>query len=143
MENFDVDVRTGTETHLNTAASPFAGYIHALHNRIRPRWSSYLLWLDRSYGPGSVLADPNLAVTLEYVIHSDGTVANVQIVRTSGEGIFDGEAVNMLWEIGPHAVPPDDMLSYDGKARIHWQFHRDQRMCGTFGASVRFIQEPN
>jgi TonB family protein len=140
LENFDVAARTGTETHLSTISDPFAAYIHALHNKIHPLWSGYLSWLEFADGPGGALADPTLMVELEYIIRADGTVDEVNIVRGSGETMFDAQAIDVLWAIGPHDPPPSTMISPTGFVYIHWEFHRDEQMCWTGGASVRMVE---
>ncbi len=139
LENFDVDVATGTETHLTTSSDAFAAYIHYLHNKIHPRWEHYILWLDVNHGPGSRLADASLFTELEYVIGRDGVVRDVNVVRGSGELVFDAEAINLLYDIGPHEPPPPAMVSSNGNAYIHWEFHRGPEMCGTFNTTVRMV----
>lgn len=143
LENFDVNVRAGTETHLNTAASAFAPFIHEVHLRIHPRWSSYLTFLDFGGGPSlSALDNPTLRVVLEFVVTSSGIVDDVRIVQTSGVLAFDGEAIDMLYALSPLPVPPPAARSADGNTYVHWAFHRDARQCGTFSVSIRFVRAP-
>ena len=139
LENFDVHVAAGAETALNTTSSPFAAYIHHLHNEIHPYWTGYLIRLSLSEGPSSPLSDLSLTCTLEYVITREGEVADVRIVSQARESMFTAEAVNMLYSLGPYPPPPAAMLSSDGNTYIHWRFQRDNRACGTFGASVHFL----
>lgn len=139
LENFDVHVAAGSETALNTTSSPFAAYIHRVHNEIHPYWTGYLTRLSLTEGPGSPLSDQSLACTLEYVIDRNGAVADVRIVSQSREPMFTAEAVNMLYSLGPYPPPPAAMLSSDGNTYLHWRFQRDNRACGTFGASVHFV----
>lgn len=139
LENFDVHVAAGAETALNTTSSPFAAYIHRLHNEIHPYWTDYLIRLSLSEGPSSPLSDLSLTCTLEYVITREGEVADVRIVSQARESLFTAEAVNMLYSLGPYPPPPAAMLSSDGNTYIHWRFQRDNRACGTFGASVHFL----
>jgi len=139
LENHGVQARTGTETHLNARADSTAGYIHHLHSFIHPEWESYLLRLETTLGPGSVMADPDLHTRLEWVIGADGHVENVALVETSGQILFDMEAINLLYRLDPVRPPPVELRSPDGNTYVHWSFRRDQRMCFTGGASVRFV----
>jgi hypothetical protein len=72
-------------------------------------------------------------------VNGEGEVADVRIVSQARESMFTAEAVNMLYSLGPYPPPPAAMLSSDGNTYIHWRFQRDNRACGTFGASVHFL----
>ena len=140
LENFDVHVTPGSETSLNTRADEVAGYIHYLHNKIHPMWWEYLTRLDMGFGPADALSDLSLTAVMEFGIDRDGEVASVNIVDGSGVLSFDAHAVDVLYEIGPHQPPPPGMLSSNGNAYIRWTMHRDNRGCGTFGASGHRVQ---
>lgn len=142
LQNFDANVATGTETHLTTMSAPFARYIHEMHNHIHPRWTEILIRWDLSYGPTSTVSDRSLFTEIEYVIGRDGSMEDVRVLRSAREPLFMQEAVAMAWSIGPLSPPPPGMLSSDGRTYIHWRFHRDNRQCGTFGASVHFLDSP-
>jgi TonB family protein len=162
LENYDVAVTAGTETRLNTRSDVTASYIHALHNRIHEPWRSYLARLDREFGAANGvvdshrfgsgrsealssrgLSDPNLRVVVEIVIDSTGHVVDVNIARGSGALMFDAEAVDMVFRTGPHRPPPESLLSFDGNTYVRWAFHRDDRACGSFNASIRWLAAPS
>ena len=138
LENYDISVRPGAETNLNTRADVAASYLHHIHNKLHERWRGYLASLDLIGGDPRLLA-PDFSVTLEYVIRSDGHVHDVRIWRSSGVLAYDARAVDTFYAIGPHLAPPDGVRSDDGLTYIHWQLHRDNRACGTFNASVRRV----
>lgn len=144
LENYDISVRPGRETNLNTRADVAASYIHHIHNKLHDRWRSYLSSLD-VIGNDARLLDPDLSVTLEYVIRGDGRVEDVRIWRSSGVLTYDARAVDTFYAIGPHIAPPEGVRSADGLTYIHWQLYRDNRACGTFNASIRRVlpTEPN
>jgi TonB family protein len=139
LMNFGAQARTGTETHLNARADSTAAYIHHLHSYIHPEWEAYLMRLEVTLGPGSVMADPNLHTRLEWVIAADGHVRDVAVVQSSGQALFDMEAINLLYRLDPVRPPPVELRSPNGNTYVHWSFRRDQRMCFTGGAAVRFI----
>lgn len=141
--NHDIRVQTGTEMHLSTRSDASAAYINYLHDKIHQRWPLYLRALDVRFGPNDALSNPSLMTAVEFGVSSQGEVVHAGIVRSSGQAQFDGEALLMVRNLGPHRPPPPGLLSHDGNLYVHWQFHRDQRMCGTFGASVRIIRSPD
>jgi TonB family protein len=141
LENMVPEVRSGTETHLNTRRHAYAPYIAYVHRRIHARWAEdYLLSLDRRFDPSDPLSSRDLETVIEVVISRAGNIARVNLVRTSGQLMFDAEAMDTIHRIGPLRPPPSAIVSSNGNAYIHWSFWRDQRMCGTFGATVRQLR---
>lgn len=138
LENFDVIIQPGDETQLNTHANIAAGYIHHLHNKIHTPWRAYLSRLDLGYGADHAVSDLSIAVELEYVIASNGAVNDVRIRDGSGSLMFDAEAVDLFYRIGPHEPPPPGLRSGDGNTYIVWLMRRDDRACSTSHASVRW-----
>ena len=142
LENYIPEVRPGNQLDLTTQKSEYAVYITAIHRRIHPRWGSgFLIFLDLHYGdPTDELNDPKLKAVMEFRIDGDtGEVDRVAIVRSSGNTVYDAEAIRILYDIGPLPTPPPGMVSPNGKVYIHWTFWRNQRQCGTFGASLFII----
>ena len=142
LMNFDVNARPGRETRLNTQRDAFAAYIHHIHDKIHRHWPSYLQRLDVTYGVDHPLSDPSLVARVEMVLSREGEVTAARIARTSGQLLFDAEAVATVLRVGPHRPPPAALLSHDGKAYIQWGFHRDQRQCGTFGVTLHWLEPP-
>jgi hypothetical protein len=140
LENYDVSVTPGSEISLNTRSDEAAGYIHYLHNKIHERWWAYLSQWDLYAGATSPLSDYSLVVELEFGIGRDGEVDQVSIANGSGTALFDGPAIGLLWDIGPHRPPPPGLIGGDGNAYVRWSFHRDNRGCISSGASVRRVQ---
>jgi hypothetical protein len=141
LENMTPEVRSGTETRLNTRRHAYAAYLAAIHRRIHAHWAEeFLIYLDFNFGPGAPLSNPHLEAVLEIVLGSDGTVERVNLVRTSGLTLYDAEAINTIYDLSPFQPPPRAIRSDNGNTYIHWSFWRDQRMCGTFGASVHRVQ---
>ncbi len=141
LQNNIVEVRPGNHTGVNADPATYANYIARIHRKIHAHWgASYLPMLDSRYGPSSPLSDPSLVCKLEFVIDAkSGHVDEVNIVKSSGQLMYDAEAVNIAYMVGPHPNPPGEIVSPDGKVYIHWTFWRDQRQCGPFGASVYIV----
>lgn len=141
LENMVPEVRTGTETRLNARRHQYAGYISHVHRRIHALWAhGYLMSLDLRFDLTDPQSNRTLETVLEIVVDASGDIARVNIVRTSGVTAYDGEAVSIVHQIGPLRAPPAAILSDNGNAYIHWTFWRDQRQCGTFGASVHRVR---
>ena len=142
LENFTPEVRPGNQTALKTRAAPFALYIAGMHRRIHELWGfGFLEDLD-----DKAASDPMnnwaLWTKIEIVINPDGTVDKVNIARPSGQLPFDVAALDTVLSSAPFGPPPDAIRSANGKTYVHWNFHRDWRQCGTFGAEPYILTTP-
>jgi TonB family protein len=141
IENFVPNVRPGTQTALNTAASPFAAYLASIHRRIHREYAfGFLRNLPIAGGP---FDDRSLNATLEIVINGDGSVHKVGIAKTSGFLPFDYGAFDAVMRAAPYPVPPRKILSGDGRVYVHWGFYRNERQCGTFNAQPFILPHPD
>ncbi|RMG97255.1 MAG: TonB family protein, partial [Deltaproteobacteria bacterium] len=135
LENMVPEVRPGNQTALRSRKHPFARYIATMHRAIHESWAwGFLDQLDMR-GNGHPLNRRELWTRLEIVLNADGTIAKVTTVRPSGNLVFDAAARETVWAVGPFPPPPRSIVSPNGKVYIHWAFHRDERACGTFGAT--------
>jgi hypothetical protein len=129
IENYTPSVRIGNTTSLRTAHSPFAEYLTGMHRRIHRLFADgFIPGLDSLPG-NSPLNDRTLVTTLEIVLEADGRIARLGVVRTSGMTPFDVGALNAVRRSAPFGAAPQAMLSGDGRAYMHWAFHRDERYC--------------
>lgn len=143
LENMIPEIAPGNHTSVNAHPAVYAGYMASLHRKIHDRWANdYLLSIDTSYPRSHPLQNPALHVLLEFVILAEtGKFEAVNIVQSSGELLFDAEAVDTAWAIGDKPNPPPQIVSPNGKIYIHWNFWRDGRQCGVFGASVFLLND--
>jgi TonB family protein len=143
LENHISEVKPGNHTSVNAKSASYAQYVNQIHRKIHARWgASFLPHLDTSYPMGHPLNNPDLHTKLEFVIQSpSGTIESINIVESSGELMYDAEALSISYTVGPHPNPPAEIVSPDGKVYVHWNFWRDQRQCGTFGASIYIVDE--
>lgn len=133
MENYAPEVRIGNQTALNAAASPFATFLHDMHNRIHGEFvERYIASIGSSTTEG--LNDLSLRTTLEIAVNQDGSIHRVGIVRTSGNTLFDFGAFSSVWRAQPFPTPPAIILSGDGRAWLRWSFDRGQSHCWTSNA---------
>jgi outer membrane biosynthesis protein TonB len=143
LESFASEVAVGNHTGVNAYSDSAKFYLERIHQKIHRRWADgYLPYLDSSVPMGSPLRNPNLNTKLEMVIDgATGVVEKVSIVNTSGELMYDSEAIIIAQTIGPHGLAPDDATSPNGKVYIHWNFWRDSRQCGIFGAEMFIVNK--
>jgi len=144
IENYDVRVRPGNQTALNTRADPFARFIAAMHRRIHPRFALGYLQRVPSTVDESFRANPNMHTNLEIGVDAEGRVEHVTVVGTSGDILFDLGAYEAVMGAQPFPEPPANIHSPDGLTYMRWAFYRNQRQCGTFNARAFILaQAPN
>jgi TonB family protein len=140
IENFTFDVKPGNQAELGTRASPFAGYITAMHRQIHKLWTfGFLADLDAKPSSNSPYNNQDLWTQLEIVVKGDGSVDKVSIVHSSGVLPFDVAAIDSVMTAAPFPPPPQVIKSVNGKVYLDWQFHRDERACGTFGVDPHIL----
>lgn len=142
LENFLPHVQTGNHTSVNARAAAHASYIARMHRYIHANWAlGFLPRVQNAYSNAHPLNDMSLSTIVEIVIDAQtGEVLETGPVMSSGNTIFDGEALLTAREIGRHPEPPSSIVSPDGKVYIHWTFWRDQRQCGSFGVRIYRLQ---
>ncbi len=135
LENYDVQVRPGNQTALNTRADPFAAFIASMHRRIHQRFAEGFLTHIPSTVEATFQANPDMYTLLEIAVDAEGHIARIGIVSTSGDILFDFGAYNAVMASQPFESPSEAIRSPDGLAYMHWAFFRNQRQCGTFNAN--------
>ncbi|MBL8941658.1 MAG: TonB C-terminal domain-containing protein, partial [Myxococcales bacterium] len=135
LENMVSEVKIGNQTALRSRKHPFARFIAQMHRSIHDAWAwGFLEQLD-TRGRSHPLNDFKLWSRVEIVLDRDGNIEKVSTVRHSGNLAFDAAAREVIHSAGPFPDPPQEIRSGNGKIYLHWAFHRDERACGTFGAS--------
>ena len=141
IENYVPGVRSGNQTALNAAASPFAAYIAAVHRRIHPQYvNGFIARLPAD--SSNPMNDQSLRTKLEIIFNRDGSIHRIGVVRTSGLLPFDFSAYSAVMRAQPYPAPPESILSGDGRAYMHWSFYRNSRQCGTFNAEPYILPNP-
>lgn len=142
LANYIPEVKVGNQTALKTRAHPFARYIARMHRNIHPRWGDgFLVDLERLPAVDQ-FNDFKRWTKLEIVIDRRGRVVKVGIVKPSGYLPFDVAALDVVFSASPFGAPPRAIVSYNGKVYLHWEFWRNHRQCGTFGANPFILAKP-
>ncbi len=135
LENFISEVTPDNQTELNTRAAPFAQFITRMHRQIHEKWAFGFLQALNVQLKSTPMDDMNLMANLEIVLDKTGAVAKIAMVRTSGNTGFDAAAISSVYSAAPFPIPPEAILSGNGKLYLHWKFHRNGDACGTPGVT--------
>jgi protein TonB len=95
-------LKRGTEISLNTLDYTFHSYYLALKRKIELVWE-YPYAARRTGLQGRLL--------MRFVINRDGSLAEVKILRSSGSGLLDSEAVRAIRNAAPYPPLPERMNS--------------------------------
>ena len=134
IENYVPGVKPGNQTNLGTAAAPWATYLAQIHLRLHPIFADGFVEGLCDLPPGHPLNDKSLVTRMEIVIKADGTIHHLGIVRASGVTAFDIAALDSVDRAGPFGKVPSEIVSPDGLAYLHWEFHRDEMRCSNVNA---------
>jgi TonB family protein len=136
IENYVSSVKPGNQTALNTAAVPFATYLHSIHNRIHPIFADNFLGSLDSLPKDHPLNNQKLITKLEIVLSREGRIIKMGIVKGSGMTMFDIAALDSVQRASPFGPAPQAIVSGDGNVYLHWEFWRNEvYACSTMNAS--------
>lgn len=144
IENYVASVKHGNTTALNTAAVPFAKYLHHIHNRVHPIFADEFLGSLEGLPDTHAMNQPGLKTILEVVVDSEqGKIVKMGVTRTSGVTAFDIAALDAMDRAGPFGKPPSAIKSPDGNVYLHWEFHRKPEIaCMTGNAHPYMLAAP-
>lgn len=141
-ENYVAGVKPGNTTALNTAHSPFANYLNAIHQRLHPIFADrYLTSLARLPGDHP-LNDMEMYTNLEIVLSpNDGRIVKMGVIKPSGVSAFDIGALESVRKASPFGAAPSAIVSPDGNVYLHWGFYRKpDYACSTYNARPYMIK---
>ncbi|MGC4093626.1 MAG: TonB C-terminal domain-containing protein [Polyangiaceae bacterium] len=136
IENYVPMVKPGNQTALNSARSPFAMYLAAIHNKLHPIFADWFLASLDSLPASHPMNNRAIYTSLEIILDQDeGRIVNQGVTRTSGVTAFDINALESVQRAGPFGTPPREIVSGDGRVYLHWEFHREPAIaCTTYNA---------
>ncbi len=113
-------------------------YLQAIHTKVHRLWTdSFLAMADSQLAKDHPINLPSRATGLEVVITAEGKLAGVKVAQPSGAADFDSSAVDVIKAAAPFAVPPEEVLSDDGKTHVLWTLARDDRRCSGVSVTVK------
>jgi TonB family protein len=100
-----------------------AAYLRALEGKFDKAFYDDFIRL----APYEVVGSPTAAraVDVRFVVRWDGTVASLEVVKSSGVSGFDEGALEVVRRLSPYR-PPVGVLADDGLAHFMWHFGRRQ-----------------
>jgi TonB family protein len=143
LEGYVPRATVANQRPLNASAVCWAVYLNAMHKRIHPLFAdSFLASLD-SLPPGDPMNDAQLTTRLEVVLTRDGHIQQMGVVRSSKLMAFDIAVLDSVDRAQPFGPAPDGIVSPDGFAYLHWEFHRNEvYACSTMGARPYLLASP-
>lgn len=103
-------------------------FLTDLHERVHPRWASFLNELPRL---GGRYQDPALRTEVVLVIEADGAISSTEQPVRAGLPGFDSAAVDVVRDLGRLPPPPPPLRSDDGRVYVRWRFQRQAPGCET------------
>jgi hypothetical protein len=120
---------------LGAAATPFAKWLVAVHNRVHPWWADgFLGWLE-TLPCDDARNDARLHTELELVVKGDtGRIVSIGVVVSSGVEAFDLAAITAFVRASPFPVADAAIRSSDGNVYFLWEVHRaEEYACSAMG----------
>jgi TonB family protein len=104
-------------------------YLRAVHDRIHARWAPVGASWSSSSSLGPPAGAPAREAEVFFSVRWDGTLAELSLVRSSGDRVFDGAALGAVRQTGKLPVPPIDLHSDDGLTHLRWTLAGKGRLC--------------
>jgi len=114
------NVDEGKEVSLNTTEFRYASYFAKLKNKIQMVWR---------YPQAARIAGLQGQLTLRFVLNGDGTLKEVQVVKSSGFPILDEEAVKAVKRAAPYYAIPKS-IGKSIKIVANFEYALDYRYIG-------------
>lgn len=116
--DFFPNYRVGDKTYLNVLKYPKIGYFVRMKKVFRttfnPMPSIRQSILQISKG--------QIEVVLGVTVDATGKLADLLVIRSSGNTAYDQEALRTIRDSSPFAVPPTELLNAPGALRMAWTF---------------------
>ncbi len=102
-------------------------YLAQVHERVHPRWSTFLTQLQRL--TDGRFQDPSLAAEVVVAVEPDGRVSAVEETASAGLKGFDDAPIDLIHDVARFPAPPHQLASDDGKVYLRMRFTRTAPGC--------------
>lgn len=117
------DIKTGSDTILNTAEFLYYSFYKRVEEAIVPIWNSEITDYLKNYeGVRSSLNAVEYITDVQVTLDEDGYFERMNIIKSSGVAGFDNAPGKAFNEASPFENPPKEMLSDDKKIKMIWRF---------------------
>lgn len=113
-EDYYPDYTYGAHTYLNVLKYPDVEYFVRLKRAFKQTWSPMAYMIGGE--PRS-----SIAVVLAVSVDPGGAMSELFVLRSSGSGAYDQEALRTIRANAPFSAPPERLLK-DGLLRMSWTF---------------------
>jgi len=121
--DFLPDVKTGSETVLNTAEFIYYSFYRRIELAIVPLWNSEIKNYLASYSDlKSALNAIEYITDVEIILDEKGNFETMRILKSSGVSGFDLAPGTAFMQASPFFNPPEGIVSQDGYIRMNWRF---------------------
>ncbi|HEY2903126.1 MAG TPA: TonB family protein [Polyangia bacterium] len=104
-------------------------YLRAIHTRIHERWAGFVDGLSQIPAIAGPVGDKSSRAVVLFAVRWDGTVAEANVVTSSGVAAFDRASVDAVRTAERFPVPPVDIFSDDGIVHFRWTFAAQGHLC--------------
>jgi TonB family protein len=119
-EDFYPDYKVGPHTYLNVLRFPNVQYFVRLKRIFKMTFNPVPAL--RPYVYTNQVSRGHVEVVLGVVVDSSGRLARLFVIRGSGFGTYDQEALRTVRDSSPFAKPPSKILGSDNQLRMSWTF---------------------
>lgn len=113
------DYKIGGKTYLNVMKLQDVGYFVRMKRILKMRWNPVPA-VER-YLMSNRLSMGKIECVLGLALDPSGNIAELFVIRSSGVGGYDQEAIQTIRDSSPFSSPPDQYLK-DGQLRMSWTF---------------------
>ncbi len=119
MHDYYPDYKIGGKTYLNVMKLQDVGYFVRMKRILKMRWNP-VPSVER-YLMSNRLTMGKIECVVGVSLNSSGNIAELFMIRSSGIGAYDQEALQTLKDSSPFASPPEQFLK-DGQLHMSWTF---------------------
>jgi TonB family protein len=116
------DVPKGESTLLNSREFKYATFFHRVRRGVSDHWNPGDVYLRRD-PYGNIYGVKDRYTVLNVVLDNQGELTDVSVVRSSGVGFLDDEAVSAFKGASPFPNPPQGLQEDDGSIRFQFGFY--------------------
>ena len=113
------DYKIGGKTYLNVMKLQDVSYFVRMKRILKMRWNP-ISSVERALMSNQISAG-KIECVVGVALDASGSIADLFVIRSSGVGAYDQEALQTIRDSSPFSAPPDQFMK-DGQLRMSWTF---------------------